>query len=174
MTNDPFADPTPRSSDFASAASFRGRLILVEPTKIEHNVPKQSSNPNGDKGDKITANVTVVDGQGPIQIYDRFTPTGRYLDGPTHYGVWFNQGQIVDALQSLDKKTLHKMVLMRVDTLKPGTQPGQGNPWVVSPATDAEKATARNFLASQMVGGASAPTPQVQPAPAANGNPFAN
>lgn len=148
MTNtDPFEDPTPRVSAFASADSFRGRLILIEPTNVERNVPKQSTVPNGPKGDKITANVTVVDGQGPVQIFDKKVPTGRFLEGPMHRGVWFNQDQLVDGLQTPDRQ-LRKRVLCRIDTLTPGTSAGQGNPWTMIATTPAEKETAAKFLAN--------------------------
>lgn len=154
---DPFATPTPRSSEFASADSFRGRLLLVRPTKIERDL----KNDNGNLYDKVTANVTVVDGQGPVQVFSNFTATGKYLDGPEFRGVWFGQGQIVEGLQDV-RGNLLELVLMRIDTLKPGTRQGKGNPWIVIAPTEDDKNTARAFLANQMVGGASAPT---QPAP---------
>jgi hypothetical protein len=166
---DPFADPTPRVSAFASADSFRGRLILIEPTKVERDVPKQSTVPNGPKGDRVTATVTVVDGQGPVQTYSNRTPTGKFLEGDVHRGVWFNQDQLSAGLQTLDGELL-KMVLTRIDTLKPGTPAGQGNPWVMHKTTDAEKQTARDYLAGRRIAQASTPS---QPGPAAEQNPWA-
>lgn len=157
---DPFATPTPRSSEFASADSFRGRLLLVRPTKIERGL----KNDNGNLYDKITANVSVVDGQGPVQVFRNFVPTGKYLDGPEFRGVWFSQDQIVDGLQDFKGENLLPLVLMRIDTLKPGTRQGKGNPWVVIDPTEDDKNIARAFLANQMVGSAAAPT---QPAPPA-------
>jgi hypothetical protein len=164
---DPFADPTPRVSEFASADSFRGRLILVEPTKVERDIPKQSNQPNGPKGDRVTATVTVVDGLGPVQIFSNRVPTGKFLEGPTHRGVWFNQEQLAAGLQDV-KGNLLGMVLCRIDTLTPGTPAGQKNPWVMNPASEEDKQVARAFLANQMVGGASAPTAAAAPAPKAN------
>ena len=166
--HDPFADPTPRQSNFASADSFRGRLVIIEPTKVEHDVPKQSTVPNGPKGDRVTATVTVVDGQGPVQTFANRVPTGNFLDGDVHRGVWFNQEQLAAGLLELDGKTLKKMVLCRIDTLKPGAPAGQGNPWTMAAATDAEKQIARNYLANRTVSAASAPT-----ASAADTNPWA-
>lgn len=148
MTNtDPFEDPTPRTSEFASADSFRGRLILIEPTKVERDVPKQATNPTGPKGDRVTANVTVVDGQGPVQIYSQRVPSGKFLDGPMHRGVWFNQDQLAAGLQTPEGQ-LRKRVLCRIDTLKPGTPAGQGNPWTMTVTTPAEKEMAAKFLAN--------------------------
>lgn len=153
---DPFAAPTPHMSNHASADSFRTRLILVEPLGVERDVPKQAMNPNGPKGDKITANVTTVDDLGPVQVYSQRVATGRFLDGPLYRKVWFNQDQIVEGLQTLDGQ-LRKMVLLRIDTLKPGTMAGQGNPWIVHAPTDADKQMARDFLAGRTVAQAAAP-----------------
>lgn len=170
---DPFSTPTPRASAFASADSFRGRLVLIRPTKLEHDVPKQANKPDGAKGDRVTANVTVVDGLGPVQVFAQRQPTGKFLDGPDHRGVWFNQDQLAAGLQDV-KGGLLPLVLARIETLKPGTMQGQGNPWTFIEPTEEDKQIARNFLANQMVGGASAPTqpapqqaaPPVAPAPA--------
>lgn len=148
---DPFEDPTPRMSVFASADSFRGRLIMIEPIKVERDVPKQANQPNGAKGDKITANVTVLDGAGPVQVYDQRVPTGKMLDGPVHRGVWFNQDQVTQALQTPDGKSLRGRVLCKLDTLKPGTPAGLGNPWTVTAATPEEKKAAAAALASLIV-----------------------
>lgn len=148
---DPFEDPTPRMSAFASADSFRGRLIMIEPVKVERDVPKQANQPNGAKGDKVTANVTVLDGAGPVQVYSQRVPTGKFLDGNVHRGVWFNQDQVTQALQTPDGKSLRGRVLCKLDTLKPGTQAGPGNPWTVTAATPEEKKAAAAALASLIV-----------------------
>lgn len=167
---DPFQTPTPRTSAFASADSFRGRLVLIRPTKLERDVPKQPG--SKETGDRVTANVTVVDGLGPVQIFSRKVPTGRYLEGPEFRGVWFGQEQIAAGLQDL-QGNLHPLVLGRLETLKPGASAGQGNPWTFVEPTEEDKNVARAFLANQMVGGAAAPTqpasqaPPAAPAPAA-------
>jgi len=142
-----FEDPTPRVSAFASADSFRGRVILIEPTRVERDVPKSSVDPTGARGDKITATVTVLDGKGPVQIFSQKVPTGRYLDGPVHRGVWFNQEQITQGLQLEDGKTLRKRVLVRLETLKPGGVAGPGNPWTINPVSAEEKSAAAQELA---------------------------
>lgn len=157
---DPFEDPTPRVSAFASADSFRGRLIMVEPTKVERDIPKQANVPNGPKGDRVTANVTVLDGLGPVQVFAQRTPTGKMLDGPVHRGVWFNQDQLAAGLQTPEGQ-LRKRVLCRIDTLKPGTPAGQGNPWVINATTPEEKKQAAEALANLIIN------------PAEEENPFA-
>lgn len=155
---DPFQTPTPRVSAFPSAQSFRGRLVLIRPTKIERDIPKQANVLNGPKGDRVTANVTVVDGLGPVQVFDKNRqPTDRWLDGPDHRGVWFNQDQLSAGLQDV-RGNLLELVLARIETLKPGTSAGQGNPWVFQDPSEEDRDVARKFLASQMVGGAAAPT----------------
>lgn len=155
--HDPFQTATPRASAFASADSLRGRLVLIRPTKIERDIPKQAHVPNGPKGDRVTANVTVVDGLGPVQVFAKRQPTDRWLDGPEHRGVWFNQDQLAAGLQDV-RGNLLELVLARIDTLQPGTPAGQGNPWVFQDPSEEDKDVARKFLASQMVGGAAAPT----------------
>lgn len=162
---DPFANPTPRVSTFPSVASFRGRLVLIRPLKIERDIPKQASAPNGPKGDRVTANVTVVDGSGPVELFPQGNPSGQFIDGPEFRGVYIGQDQLAAGLQDVTGNLLG-LVLTRIDTLKPGTRPGQGNPWVFNEASEADKDMARAFLAAQMVGGASAPSAAPAPAPA--------
>lgn len=161
--HDPFADPTPIASDFASADSFRGRLVLIEPTKLELDIPNQQD--PSKSADRMTAKVTVVDGQGPVQIFSQKAPTGKFLEGPEHAGVWFSQDRIVKAVLPERYYVPGRMVLARLETFKPGKGAGLGNPWGLLPATDADKQIARNFLANRTVGGAAAPTQQVAPGP---------
>ena len=153
---DPFEDPSPRVSAFASADSFRGRLVLIEPVKIEHDVPKSKS-PKAERGDLITATVTLVDGQGPVQTYSNYVASGRFLDGDVHRKVWFNQTQLVEGLLTPDGKSLRKMVLCRIDTLKPGTRQGEGNPWTMTAVSAEDKQIARAYLANRTVAEATSP-----------------
>lgn len=150
---DPFEDPTPHSSNFASADSFRGRLVLIEPVKVERDIPKMATQPNGPKGDRVTANVTTVDGKGAVEVFARRKGTGKMLEGPVHRKVWFNQDQIAAGLQTPSGE-LRKRVLARIETLTPGEEAGQGNPWVLLPASPEEKKSAAAFLASQIVAAA--------------------
>lgn len=151
---DPFADPTPILSEFASADSFRGRLVLIQPTKIELDVPNMQ-NPS-QTADRVTATVTTVDGLGPVQIFSQKAPTGKFLEGPEHKGVWFGQDRIVKAVCP-DRRVTGGMVLARLETFKPGKGAGIGNPWGLLPASDADKQMARDFLANRTVAQAAAP-----------------
>ena len=150
---DPFEDPTPRVSKRASADSFRNRLIMIEPTQVERNVPKMASEPTGAKGDKITATVTLMDGQGSVQAFSEGDPTGLILEGPVYRGVWFNQDQITEGLQT-PRGELRKRVLCRINTLKGEGRAKRGNPWIIIPATTEEKAAAAKLLAEGIVGAA--------------------
>lgn len=164
---DPFAAPAPVASDFASLQSFDGRLVIIEPTRLETNIP----NPEDPSKvmDRITANITTVDGQGAVPQYARRVATGKTFEGPRHEGVWLSQDRVVKALMNPDVPGVPlKMVLARVGTWKGGPA-GRGNPWELKPFTDADAVTARNFLANRTVGAAA--QPQAQEAPP---NPFGN
>lgn len=153
--NDPFSDPAPITSQFASADSFRNRLVLIEPTRLELDVPNPS-NP-GQVADRMTATVTTLDGKGRVEIYSYKAPTGKYLEGPVHQGVWFSQERIVKAVLPNRVVTPGIRVLGRLETYKPGRPAGPGNPWGLLRATDEEKAQAAQFLANLTVTTASAP-----------------
>lgn len=166
--HDPFEDPTPPAVVFASADSFRGRLVMIEPTKVERDIPKVSSQPSGPKGDRITANVTVLDGKGDVQAYKNKVPTGQTLPGPVYRKVWFNQDQIASGLQTVQGQ-LRGRVLAVLDTYKPGQPAGQGNPWTLIPATAEQKSAAVKELArikaEEELGAASSSAPAEDESP---------
>lgn len=150
---DPFAPPAPIPSSFPTVASLRGRLVLIRPVKQE-TVPNNLGKP-GDTQERITADVTVVDGQGPLPLFKSGRPTGQTLDGPEFKGMWLASerivGQLAEALQN------RSMVLARVDTRTPGEEARKGNPWGLVDPTEADKQTARDFLAGRTVAAAAAP-----------------
>jgi len=153
---DPFAAPAAIASEFASADSFRGRLVLITPTGFELDVPNQQD--PGKKADRLTATVTTVDGQGPVQVYAQKVPTGKFLEGPEHKGVWFSQDRIVRGVVGDTRSIAGRgPVLARIETFKPGKVAGLGNPWGLVDPTEADKQLARDFLANRLVAGASAP-----------------
>lgn len=160
--SDPFEAPTDVVSKFASIQSFQGRLVLISPTKLETGIPS-ADNPQK-LVDRITADVMTVDGKGQVQIFQRRMPTGQYLSGPEHRGVWIGQDRLVQQLrQDGGRGALKGMVLGTIDTWKGGPA-GKGNPWEIRPATEADKQMARDFLASRTVGAAAVPTPASDPA----------
>lgn len=158
MTQDPFSDPIDIPSEHPNAASFRGRLILIEPTRLELDLPKQE----GGVQDKVTATVTVVDGLGDVELCPSQIPSGVKVPGPVYEGVWFSQERIVKGLFPTRVFTPGKRVLTKLDTYKGGPAK-KGNPWGMATATPAEKQAAVKFLAELTINGASAPAEEEPP-----------
>lgn len=156
---DPFQDPFTPPSTHPTIASFRGRLIMVTPKKSD-TVP-DNLNP-GKMVERITADVTVVDGLGPVPLMkgNPPQPTGQYLDGPDFVGVWIQSSYLVSQLQL---SGIGRTVLGIIDTKTPGTNPGKGNPYGITAASPQQKQQAMQFLASRTVGAAAAPAPVPQP-----------
>lgn len=156
MTTDPFATPAKPASDFASVASFRGRLVLIEPTGYEYDVPSQDD--PSKKSDRVTATITVVDGSGDVEIFAWGDGTGKFLKGPAYQGVWIAQDRLVkQLLDNGERGRTLKMVLGRFETYKPGQRPKKGNPWGLLDPSETDKQTARDFLANRTIAQASAP-----------------
>lgn len=157
---DPFAGPAAIPSSFPTVASFRGRLVLIKPLS-QQTVPNNLGAP-GATQERVTADITVVDGLGPVPQMkgNPPTPTGQMFDGPEYRGVYVQSEVIVKQLA--DALAARTSVLAWIDTRNPGTQPMKGNPWGLIDATQNPDAvqTARNFLATQMVGAAAAPAAQ--------------
>lgn len=158
---DPFAAPAVIPSNFPTVASLRGRLVLIKPVS-QKTVPNNLGKP-GDMQEQITANVTVVDGLGPVpqmkngnQVVIGGQP--QWIDGPEWNGMWISSEVIVKQLA--DALSTGGMVLGRVNTPNPNAAPGKGNAWGLVDPTEEDKQTARSFLASRMVGAAAAPAAQ--------------
>lgn len=158
---DPFASPAPIPSEFPTVASFRGRLVLIQPQKIE-SVPNNLGAP-GAMQDRVTATVSVVDGQGPVPVFKNNVHTGQWLEGPSWSGVWLQAEVISKQLAPNGQIAQGSMVLARIDTRTPGEIPRKGNPWGLIDPTEADKQLARDFLANRLVASASAPAPQAAP-----------
>lgn len=156
---DPFAAPGVIPSTFPSIESFRGRLVLIKP-KSQKQVPNTLGNP-GDMKDQITADVTVVDGLGPVNLFKQRQFTGQTLPGPDFPNSWLDAQVVVVQLQDALKSG--GMVLGRIDTKTPGTMAVKGNPWGIIAPTEEDKQIARNFLATRTVAAAAAPVAQPVP-----------
>jgi hypothetical protein len=152
----PFKLPSKIASEFASAESFRGRPVLIEVTGFEKDVPNPLT--PGKFADRVTATVTVVDGKGPVQIFAQKVPTGVFMDGPVHKGVWFSQDRIVKAVADKGAASIGEVTLGIIETYKPGKAAGLGNPWGILDPTEAQIAQATEFLAKHMVGQATGNT----------------
>lgn len=163
---DPFAGPAAIPSSFPTVSSFRGRLVLIRPL-TQQTVPNNLGAP-GATQERVTSDITVVDGLGPVPQMkgNPPTPTGQTFAGPEFRGVYIQSEVIVKQLA--DALAARTSVLAWIDTRNPGTQPMKGNPWGLIDATKDPAAvqTARNFLATQMVGAAAAPVAQQNQAPA--------
>lgn len=164
---DPFAGPAAIPSTFPTVSSFRGRLVLIKPL-TQQTVPNNLGAP-GSTQERITADITVVDGLGPVPQMkgNPPTPTGQMFDGPEYRGVYVQSEVVVKQLA--DALAARTSVLAWIDTRNPGTNPMKGNPWGLIDATQDPAAvqTARNFLATQMVG-AAAPVQQYKTPTAAS------
>jgi hypothetical protein len=172
---DPWSTPAAIPSEFPTVASLRGRLVLIKPLKQE-TVPNNQGAP-GATQERVTANVTVVDGLGPIPVMSRGVPTGQLLAGPDFNGMWIAAEvivkQLAEALQT------RGAVLARVNTPDPNAAPGKGNAWGLIHPTEQDKQIARDYLAGRTVGAAAAPAAQpvaqqaYQPQVQQPANPFA-
>lgn len=163
MSTDPFAGPADVASEFASVASFRGRLVIIEPTDYEYDVPNQDD--SSKKADRVTATVTVVDGKGDVSVWSHHVDTGKKIPGPAYHGVWISQDRLVKQLRANpnERGRCLKMVLGRIDTYKPGTMPKKGNPWGIIAPSEADKRIARDFLANRTINQASTPAEDDNP-----------
>lgn len=121
----------------------------------------------GKMKERITGDITVVDGLGPVPLMkgNPPRPTGQFLDGPDFTGMWIESIYILEQLSGY--VGTGKSVIAIVDTKNPGTDPTKGNPWGLITATAEQKAHAVNFLNSRTVGAAAPPFQPQQAAPAA-------
>lgn len=158
MTDQPFKMPAAIASEFASADSFRGRLVLIKVTGYERNVPVFQQ--PGKFTDRVTAAVTTVDGKGKVQIFAQKAPTGNFLDGPEHVGVWFSQDRIVKAVAENKEQSIGDVTLGVIETFKPGKAAGLGNPWGVVHPTPEQIKVATAFLAQFYANVTSEPDPE--------------
>lgn len=154
---DPWSAPAVIPTTFPSVQSFHGRLLLLTPRKIDLVPNKQ--NPT-QMVERMTVDVTVVDGVGPVQLFSNRQATGQFLEGPDFPGVYFSQGRIVNQL----RKALESggKVLGRPGLYKEGQPAGQGNPWGLVDPTEQDAQIARQFLANRTVT-AAIPAPQATP-----------
>jgi hypothetical protein len=157
---DPFAAPAP-VGDFPDLLALRGRLLMIQPTKLETGlVSAQFSEPGKPHiYDRLTATVHVVDG-GQVRAAD-----GTAFEGSSFPDMYLSQTRILSQCKTA---VGHHMVLGRLDTFKPGAEPKKGNPWGLSDPTDAEKQAAREFIANGYRQAQQQPAP-VQQVPAPQG-----
>ena len=67
IVEDPFGmKPSDIKSDFPKMEDFDGRLLVIQPTKLERDLPNKLGKP-GDTQDRITADVTAIDLDSPTK-----------------------------------------------------------------------------------------------------------
>lgn len=150
---DPFGDPAPQAPRGPRLRDMYGRLLLIIPIKLEEGLPNRLQ--AGTTQDRLTADVIVLDG-GPISFggrpeaqppvpHDKTEATPRKSPRMFISAV----GLISQCREALAKRLRGEpgMVLGRLST---GTakEQGQNAPYLLIPATDADKAIARQYLAS--------------------------
>lgn len=134
---DLFQAPAAIPSEYPKLENLRTRLLMIAPKKYEQGIPSAFRNPDGtvQTQNRMTADVFVVDG-GPVPGFEVTAFTSMYL----------SNARIVDQLMGGYKEGF--MVLGRLDTFKPGTKAGAGNPWGLSDPTEQDKQLARDYIAA--------------------------
>jgi len=136
----------PASPSKFRPADYQGNLILVWPTEYRTGIKTDY----GDS-DAVAARVVVLDGPAGVEEHDN---------------VLFFQGALISTLKP--SVGTNKPVLGRLG--RGTSKPGQSAPFILTPFTEADAQTAREYFASQFGGTSAAPAP----APAApNADPLA-
>jgi len=155
---DPFAgsDPAPQAPRGPRLREMYGRLVIIMPKTVEKDRPTQFKNPDGSqqKQDRMTADVIVLDG-GTIHYGGRpedipSVPHDKTAEPPAKWADMFISaaGLISQCREALAKRQAGQpgMVLGR---LTKGQDTGKGNPpWILTPATDADKVIGKAYLAN--------------------------
>lgn len=150
---DPFGDPAPQEARAPRFRELYGRLLLLVPKKLEAGiVSSRFKNPDGSAQtqDRMTADIIVLDG-GTIHYGGEpekipSVPHTKTAEPPAR---WDNAYISFTGIISQCREALVKrgMVLGR---LSKGADDSKGNPpWLLQPATDADKVLARQWLAAQ-------------------------
>jgi len=136
-SGDPFSAPATIPSEYPKLEGLRTRLLLIAPTKYEQGIPSAFKDSNGvvQLQNRMTADVYVVDG-GQVTGFDVTAFTSMYI----------SNARLVDQLMKGFKE--HFMILGRLDTFKPGTNAGAGNPWGLADPTEQDKQAARAYIAA--------------------------
>jgi hypothetical protein len=150
---DPFSDPAPQEARGPRIRDVYGRLLLIIPHKLEEGIPNQIE--KGKTQDRMTADVIILDG-GPIAYGGKpekvgGAPHDRTAQVPHKNSRMFisNAGLISQCRQALAKKLTTGTPGMVLGRLAVGEAKGDQNPpYLLTPATDADKAIARQYLAN--------------------------
>lgn len=150
---DPFAGPAPQQARGPRLRDLYGRLLLVIPHKLEEGIPNRLQ--PGTTQDRMTADVIVLDG-GPIAYGGKPegtppVPHDKTANVPHKTDRMYisSAGLISQCRDALAKRQAGQpgMVLGRLGVGE-AKEPGQSAPWLLSQPTDADKVTARAYLAT--------------------------
>jgi hypothetical protein len=151
---DPFSDPAPQEPKGPRMRDMYGRLLLVIPFKLEEGIPNRLGKP-GDTQDRLTADVIVLDGgtihYGGAPEKVPAVPHNKSAEVPLKRSRMFisNAGIISQCRQALAKKLTTGTPGMVLGRLAVGEAKGDNNPpYLLQPATDADKQVARAYLAT--------------------------
>ena len=150
---DPFDAPAPQAARGPRVRDMYGRLLLIIPHKLEEGVPNKMD--AGKLQDRMTADVVILDG-GPIafggapeKVPPR--PHTQQANVPLKNTRQYisSVGLISQCRDALAKKVRTGQPGMVLGRLNVGEAKGdQAPPYLLTPATDADKAIARAYLAT--------------------------
>jgi hypothetical protein len=151
---DPFDDPAPRRPKGPRLEEMYGRLILIMPKGMDRGKGTDSQG-NATEYDRMTADVIILDG-GPIAFGG--DPSGR---PPVPHDQWaqvphrnvamfISAGGLISQSRDAWAKRQRGEPGMVIGRLAVGEKknPQHQAPWILDKATDADKALARQYLAT--------------------------
>lgn len=152
--DDPFDAPAPQRPRGPRLQEMYGRLLLIIPHKLEENVPNRLGKA-GDTQDRLTADVVILDG-GPINYGGTPekvppVPHDKVAQVPHRNEKMFISavGLISQCREALSKKVTQGRPGMVLGRLTVGQATGNQNPpYLLTPATEADKAIGRAYLAN--------------------------
>jgi hypothetical protein len=131
-----------------------GRLLLIIPHKLEEGIPNRLGKA-GDVQDRMTADVVILDGgtiaYGGAPEKIPAVPHTKSAEVPLKSARMFisSAGIISQCRQALAKKVATGQPGMVLGRLSVGEAKGdQAPPYLLTPATDADKQLARQYLAN--------------------------
>lgn len=150
---DPFADPAPQEAQRPRLRDIYGRLLLIIPHKLEEGIPNRIQ--PGTTQDRMTADVIILDGgtihYGGAPEKTPPKPHTKTAEVPFKSARMFisSAGLISQCREALAKRLTTGTPGMVLGRLAVGDAKGDQNPpYLLTPATDADKQVARAYLAN--------------------------
>lgn len=157
---DPFANsnPAPQAPRGPRFRELYGRLVIIVPRKLDKDVVSQKfKNADGSPvvQSRLTADLIVLDG-GTIHYGGRPeemppVPHDKTAEPPTKWeSVYISYNGIISQCREALARREGGQPGMVLGRLTKGQDTGKGNPpWILTPATDADRAIGRQYLALQ-------------------------